>query len=130
AALAVETLIDLGPDGAHGLVLSLGTKNPETKIRVIEALGATGNAQAATPLSSFLIKTDRDVPRQLREAARAAITAIGEPGVPYLIEGLKRPHTRLHTGLLLREITGQQLISKPGPWMAWWKKTHPKWRRK
>lgn len=126
---AVDFLVGLGPEGAHGLVEALNTNNVETRIKVIGALGATKNPQVAKPLSNFLIGGDIPNTVRCKEAAIAAIKGLGEPAVPYLFHGLRNPRTKQWTAFLLREMTGQMYGSnRPGDWVDWWKRTHPDWK--
>ncbi|NUN53255.1 MAG: HEAT repeat domain-containing protein, partial [Planctomycetaceae bacterium] len=129
AGKAVDFLVGLGPEGAHGLVEALDSNNVETKIKVIAALGATKNPQVAKPLSNFLIGGDVPNTIRCREAAMAAIEGLGEPAVPYLFHGLRNGRTKMYTGFLLHKITGERFSSsRPGDWVDWYKRKHPDWK--
>jgi hypothetical protein len=128
ALRAVDTLVGMGKEGAYGLVEALGTKNVDVRCRIIEALGATGHPKVASPLSKFLIGGDNPNTVRCRDVAEKAIKSLGEPCVPYLWHGLRDGATKMHTGKVLRDITGHSEISKIGPWQDWWKKKYPDWK--
>ncbi len=131
ASKAVDFLVGIGAEGAHGLVQALDTNRVEVRLKVIEALGATGNPKVAGPLANFLIfGADNNInTKRCKDAAYAAILSIGEPAVPYLFRGLRSATTKQWTGELLRKITGQMFSSsRPGDWVNWWKSSHPDWK--
>ncbi len=129
AAKAVDFLVGLGAEGAFGLVEALNTSSVPTRLKVIEALGQTKNPKVARPLSNFLIGGDNPNTKQCKEAAMAAIKSLGEPATPYLFPALRNPATKIWTGEMLRQITGQMYGSgRPGDWVSWWKRTHPDWK--
>jgi hypothetical protein len=129
AGKAVDHLVSLGAEGAHGLLKALKTPNAEIRLKIIPALAATKNPRVAAQLSSFLILGDVPNTVRCRDAARAAILSLGADAVPYLFAGLRNAGTKMHTGDLLRKLTGQMFSSsRPGDWQAWWKQTHPDWK--
>jgi hypothetical protein len=129
AAKAVDFLVGLGAEGAAGLMEALNANSVETRLKVIEALGKTGNPKVARPLGNFLLEGDIENTKRCREAAIAAVKAIGVDATPYLFPCLNNTPTKRWTGFLLREITGQMIGSgRPGDWQTWWKKTHPDWK--
>jgi HEAT repeat protein len=126
---ALDALVGAGAEGAPGLLEALGTNDTDARITIIGALGRAGNHRVAGRLAGFLIGGDVPNTIRTREAATAAIKALGDPGVPYLMEGLRGSTTKMYTGLILREMTGQMFsASRPGDWAAWWKRTHPDWK--
>jgi hypothetical protein len=130
AARAVAFLIAAGPDAARGLEEALATPSPDVKVKVMEALAATKDPRTARALSNFLL-TVAETPGAVlcRDAARAAVKALGEPAVPFLFPALRSPRTRICTGELLREITGAPIGSgMVEDWISWWKRKHPDWR--
>jgi hypothetical protein len=129
AGKAVDHLVSLGNEGAHGLLKAIKTPSTEIRLKIIPALAATKNPRVATQLTSFLLLGDVDGTVRCREAAKKAIMDIGEPAVPYLFAGLRNAGTKMHTGDLLRKLTGQMFSSsRPGDWQRWWKSTHPDWK--
>lgn len=128
ALRAVDTMVAMGKEGAYGLVEALGTRNVEVRVRIIGALGATGNPKVATPLSKFMLGGDNPNTIRCREEAMKAVKSLGEPCVPYLWAGLRDGTTKAYTALALRDITGQMLGSKMGPWQTWWNRKYPDWK--
>ena len=129
ARAAVDLLVGLGSDGAIGLVDALDSESTEVRLKIIPALGATKSPRVARPLARFLRKGDNPPMERCRDAAKEVIRGLGEEAVPYLFAGLRDPATSMHTGALLREMTGQSFLSsRPGDWTNWWKQTHPDWK--
>jgi hypothetical protein len=129
AGKAVDFLVSTGKEGAYGLVKALDTKSTEIRLKIIPALGATGNPKVARPLARFLLLGDNPNTVKCRNAAHDAIKPLGEAAVPYLFAGLRDPSTKAHTAVLLREITGKMFsMSRPGDWVSWWKESHPDWK--
>ena len=133
AAKAVEHLVSLGAEGGRGLLKGLKSPSTEIRLKCIPALGQTKDPKAAAHLSSFLLIGDVPGTVQCRGAATDAIKALhkseGEKVVPHLFAGLRNAGTKMYTGALLRELTGQMFsASRPGDWQRWWKQTHPDWK--
>jgi hypothetical protein len=126
---ATDALIALGSDGLAGLVKALDTKRTELRLKLIPAIGSLKDPASAKPLARFLLLGDNPNTVACRNAASEAIKALGEPCVPHLFAGLRDPGTKMHTGAILRELTGQVFSSsRPGDWIAWYKRTHPEWK--
>ena len=122
AGKAVDFLVGVGAEGAHGLLEALDSKSVEVRLKVIPALASTGNPKVAGSLSKFLIRGDVPNTVKCRDAAIAAIKQIGRPGLPYLIEGFRGTATKQWTAFVIHEITGQYFNSnRPGDYQKWLK---------
>ena len=130
ASSAVDFLVGLGKDGAPGLRGALFHDNTAVRLKIIPALGSSGDPRMASDLAKFLKQSDNPNAEACRAAAQQAIEALGESAVPYLMDGLTVPGCNAYTALLLRKMTGQMFgMDQPGKWRAWWKQTHPEWKR-
>jgi hypothetical protein len=129
AEAAVGFLVSLGAEGVAGLVQALATPHLDLRLEVMRSLAATGNPSVAKWLTGFLTGDESETGKACRAGAEEAIRAIGVEAAPYMFAALRNPRTRHGTGVLLRELTGQNLPDGvPDEWEAWWRKTRPDWK--
>jgi len=119
AGAALGALESIGAIGVYGLVGSAQVKNHEIRLRVIRALGATGDGRAAGGLGPFLVFGVKKRYHQYKVAAKEALVKLGMPAVPYLARFMDNPSLRQHTTDVLRKITGRGFQSAAGV-KAWW----------
>ena len=119
ADLALGTLESLGPKGTLGLVNAITIPYPDRKLRVIRALGDTGDGRAAAVLGNLLIFGAKGQLLTYRTAAIESLKKIGRPAVPYLAPAADHPKLRQFAKYVLREITGLNFESGDAV-RAWW----------
>jgi HEAT repeat protein len=123
ASQALGMLEGLGSAGTFGLMNAVTIKNPDKKLRVIRALGDTGEGRAGDVLGAFLIGGAKGQLRHYRVAAEEALKKIGMPVVPYLARFVDHNRNGPYARFVLREITGKHFKTGAGV-LAWWKSTH------
>jgi hypothetical protein len=129
ASAAVDFLVGLGKDGARGLRAAVFTENTEVRLKIIPALGQTGDPRCAKDLVKFLLGGDNPKTRACQKAAMDALKVLGEPAVPYMFAGLRDGETKQWTAELLRQMTEQRFGMKDiDRWKDWWKQGHPDWK--
>lgn len=117
----IGMLEGLGPKGVYGLANGITVRDHQQKLRIIAALGKTGDGRAAGPLSNLLIFGSKGRLDEYKRAAMEAIKQIGRPGVPYLAAAVDHPRLRQWTKALLREMTGVNFESGAAV-KAWWER--------
>jgi HEAT repeat protein len=119
AEQALSALGAMGAKGLFGLGAAVQVKNLSRRLRVIEALGKTGDGRSAGYLGPFLIFGAKGDLRKQQEAAKAAVLALGKPGVPHLARFVNHPSLRQWTKYLLFQITGVNFESEEAV-KGWW----------
>lgn len=117
-AAALAALRELGKDGVPGLVTALSSKDREVRLTAIDALADAKDVRAASALAERM--TDK-VDDKMRNALVRAVTEIGRPAVPALIDALKSRKTRRNAGVALYSITGEPFGEDPKAWTQWWR---------
>ncbi|MCG3136088.1 MAG: hypothetical protein HMLKMBBP_03904 [Planctomycetes bacterium] len=126
AGKALDALVAMGADGGPGLVEALQTRMPMKRAEVIDAIGASGYHRGARSLTQFFVKSDIKDVVLCRGRAESAVTKLGTRCVPHLIPGLQNARTKLYTGKVLRDLTGQMFGSDDvKAWKEWYGRNAP-----
>ncbi len=115
---ALGVLGELGALGVPGLVVGIESKDRETQMDVIAAMRAAADGRAGPPLA---VRLTEKVDHEMRTALMGALTTIGRPAVPALIEALKKKKTRRYSAIALYEITSQPHGEDAKAWLRWWR---------
>jgi HEAT repeats len=118
---AINNLAAMGANGVDGLIEAVQVKNHDRRLRVIEALGNTGDGRAAGGLGAFLIMGVKGKGREYRDAAEAGLKKIGHPVVPYLARYMGNPRARVYVKYVLRQITNENFKTAEAA-LAWWER--------
>ncbi|MHC4472957.1 MAG: HEAT repeat domain-containing protein [Planctomycetota bacterium] len=103
---ALGLLEGLGKGGTLGLMNAAGIKDHQKKLRIIRALGNTGEGRAAAVLGAFLIGAAKGRYREYRTAAEEALKKIGKSTVPHLARFVDHNRNGPYARYVLRQITG------------------------
>ena len=102
-AAAKRALLAIGAPALEPIEAAAGARGPDTRLALIELLGAIGGAEVAPALVKLLATTDPTARRraagpndEVRQAAIAALVAVGEPAVAPLDRAIVRRPASLH----------------------------------
>ena len=126
---AIAILMKAKNLGVWGLMKACGIGDHQLKLRVIRALGETGEGRAAVSLVRYLDIGAKDLQAEYKKAAAESIRRIGLPCVPWLIRYFEDPNCRQWTKRVLYDITGQS-FERPEEVKAWWGRHERKKARK
>jgi HEAT repeat protein len=118
AALCI--LEDLDARGLPGLVEATAVKDHGLRVRIIRALGATGEGEAAAVLGQYLVLGIKGPGRELKAEALQAIESLGWNAVPHLIPWVDDPRRRQWTKAVLHRITGRSFEYSEQV-RSWWR---------
>jgi len=116
---ALTILAKAGGLGVWGLIKATSIADHQLKLRVIRALGDTGEGRAAAALATFLDIGAKERRAEYKEAAVESIEKIGLPAVPWLVRYLEDPNCRQWTKRVLYDITGQS-FERADEVLEWW----------
>jgi HEAT repeat protein len=112
AVAALESLERLGPAGVPGLGIASRTKHPVLLLRVVRALGASRNGEAAATLGRFLGFAAKGEALKLRAEAIRGLETLGHDGLRALAPHLDVPRTRAWTRHVVLLITGREFANR------------------
>jgi HEAT repeat protein len=116
---ALMVLMKAGGEGVWGLIMAAGVGDHQLKLRVIRALGQTGEGRAAVALVRYLDVGAKGLQAEYKKAAVASLRRIGVPIVPWLVRYLEDPNCRQWTKRVLYDVTGQS-FERAEEVLEWW----------
>jgi len=122
---ALSVLERAGGPGVWGLMNAITLRDHTLRLRVIRALGNTGEGRAADVLGTFLVFGLKGRKHSLKKAAADAIVKIGMPTIPWLLRHFEDPRRRQWTKFVVYKITGKS-FEYADQLKAWWSRMKPK----